>query len=78
MASGLIMMSITINMIPTVHLSTLLRIITFIWTKKSVPFWRRLPEETHIIVISDHGVKKMDGGICINEWLRREGISNPI
>jgi predicted AlkP superfamily phosphohydrolase/phosphomutase len=33
----------------------------------------RLPEETHIIVISDHGVKKMDGGICINEWLRREG-----
>jgi predicted AlkP superfamily phosphohydrolase/phosphomutase len=33
----------------------------------------RLPPETHIIVISDHGVKKMDGGICINEWLRREG-----
>jgi predicted AlkP superfamily phosphohydrolase/phosphomutase len=33
----------------------------------------RLPEETHIIVVSDHGVKKMDGGICINEWLRREG-----
>ncbi len=33
----------------------------------------RLPENTHVIVISDHGVKKMDGGICINEWLRREG-----
>jgi predicted AlkP superfamily phosphohydrolase/phosphomutase len=33
----------------------------------------RLPAETHIIVISDHGVKKMDGGICVNEWLRREG-----
>ena len=33
----------------------------------------RLPAETHIIVISDHGVKRMDGGICINEWLRREG-----
>lgn len=33
----------------------------------------RLPSETHIMVISDHGVKKMDGGICINEWLRREG-----
>jgi predicted AlkP superfamily phosphohydrolase/phosphomutase len=33
----------------------------------------RLPAETHIIVVSDHGVKKMDGGICINEWLRREG-----
>ena len=33
----------------------------------------RLPAETHIMVVSDHGVKKMDGGICINEWLRREG-----
>ncbi|MGD2078451.1 MAG: alkaline phosphatase family protein [Chloroflexota bacterium] len=33
----------------------------------------KLPPETHIIVVSDHGVKKMDGGICINEWLRREG-----
>jgi predicted AlkP superfamily phosphohydrolase/phosphomutase len=33
----------------------------------------RLPANTHIIVVSDHGVKKMDGGLCINEWLRREG-----
>lgn len=33
----------------------------------------RLPEEAHVMVVSDHGVKKMDGGICINEWLRREG-----
>jgi predicted AlkP superfamily phosphohydrolase/phosphomutase len=33
----------------------------------------RLPPDTHTIVVSDHGVKKMDGGICINEWLRREG-----
>jgi len=32
-----------------------------------------LPQEAHVIVISDHGVKKMDGGICINEWLQREG-----
>ncbi|MCA9987390.1 MAG: alkaline phosphatase family protein, partial [Anaerolineales bacterium] len=32
-----------------------------------------LPENTHTIVVSDHGVKKMHGGICINEWLRREG-----
>lgn len=36
----------------------------------------RLPPETHIIVVSDHGVRKMDGGICINEWLRREGHLN--
>jgi predicted AlkP superfamily phosphohydrolase/phosphomutase len=33
----------------------------------------RLPDNTHVIVVSDHGVKKMDGGICINEWLCREG-----
>ena len=25
--------------------------------------------ETTVIVASDHGAKKMDGGICINEWL---------
>jgi predicted AlkP superfamily phosphohydrolase/phosphomutase len=34
---------------------------------------KKLPPETHIIVISDHGVKKMDGGLCINDWLRQEG-----
>ena len=26
-----------------------------------------------VMVVSDHGVKRMDGGICINEWLWREG-----
>lgn len=30
-------------------------------------------ESTSIFVVSDHGAKKMDGGICINEWLIREG-----
>ena len=33
----------------------------------------RLPEGTHVITVSDHGVKPMLGGVCINEWLRREG-----
>jgi predicted AlkP superfamily phosphohydrolase/phosphomutase len=33
----------------------------------------RLPKGTHTIVVSDHGVKRMDGGIAINEWLRQEG-----
>jgi predicted AlkP superfamily phosphohydrolase/phosphomutase len=32
-----------------------------------------LDDDTVIMVVSDHGAKKMDGGICINEWLRREG-----
>jgi len=22
-----------------------------------------------VLVVSDHGAKKMDGGICFNEWL---------
>jgi predicted AlkP superfamily phosphohydrolase/phosphomutase len=30
-------------------------------------------DETAVLVVSDHGAKKMDGGICVNEWLRREG-----
>ena len=33
----------------------------------------RTPEETLVLVVSDHGVKPMHGGICVNEWLRREG-----
>jgi predicted AlkP superfamily phosphohydrolase/phosphomutase len=28
---------------------------------------------TAVLVVSDHGAKRMDGGICVNEWLRREG-----
>ena len=30
-------------------------------------------EDTSVLVVSDHGAKRMDGGICVNEWLRREG-----
>src|SRR5258706_3742011 len=32
-----------------------------------------LPEDTLIIAVSDHGAKRMDGGICLNEWLIHEG-----
>lgn len=32
-----------------------------------------LPEETVVLVLSDHGAKKMDGGICFNEWLIQKG-----
>jgi len=31
------------------------------------------PSDTVVMVVSDHGAKKMDGGICFNEWLIREG-----
>ena len=30
-------------------------------------------DETAVLVVSDHGAKRMDGGVRINEWLRREG-----
>ncbi|MBV9657696.1 MAG: alkaline phosphatase family protein [Verrucomicrobia bacterium] len=29
--------------------------------------------DTSLLLISDHGAKRLDGGICVNEWLRREG-----
>ncbi|MBS7529037.1 alkaline phosphatase family protein [Hazenella sp. IB182353] len=32
-----------------------------------------IPEDAHIFIVSDHGAKRMDGGLCINEWLMREG-----
>ncbi len=30
-------------------------------------------KNTTILIVSDHGAKSMHGGICINEWLIREG-----
>lgn len=32
-----------------------------------------LPPDTLVLVVSDHGAKRMDGGVCLNEWLLREG-----
>lgn len=29
---------------------------------------------TAVLVVSDHGAKRIDGGVCINEWLVREGL----
>lgn len=31
-------------------------------------------EDTAVLVVSDHGAKRMDGGIRVNEWLRGEGL----
>jgi len=47
-------------------------------------YYRRLDEkigrllrfaggDTAVLLVSDHGAKRMEGGICVNEWLRREG-----
>ncbi len=32
-----------------------------------------IPRDTVAMVVSDHGARKMDGGICFNEWLIKEG-----
>jgi predicted AlkP superfamily phosphohydrolase/phosphomutase len=31
-------------------------------------------EDTVILVVSDHGAQRLDGGFCVNEWLIREGL----
>jgi len=33
-----------------------------------------LTEDTAILVLSDHGAQRLDGGFCINEWLVKEGL----
>ena len=33
----------------------------------------KVDDDTAVLVVSDHGAKRIDGGICVNEWLRREG-----
>jgi predicted AlkP superfamily phosphohydrolase/phosphomutase len=34
----------------------------------------RLDEETLVLVVSDHGAQRLDGGFCVNEWLVREKL----
>ncbi|MFI1798078.1 alkaline phosphatase family protein [Streptomyces sp. NPDC020379] len=36
-------------------------------------FLESLPENTAVLVVSDHGAQPMVGGLFINEWLRKEG-----
>lgn len=33
----------------------------------------RLGDETSVFLVSDHGAQKMEGGVCVNEWLQQEG-----
>ncbi len=55
-----------------------------VYESAMLDYYRRLDEkmgrllrfaddDTAVLVVSDHGAKRMDGGICVNEWLRREG-----
>jgi predicted AlkP superfamily phosphohydrolase/phosphomutase len=34
----------------------------------------RVDDDTTVLVVSDHGAKRMAGGVCINEWLIKEGL----
>ena len=33
-----------------------------------------LDDDTLVLVVSDHGAQRLDGGFAINEWLIREGL----
>jgi predicted AlkP superfamily phosphohydrolase/phosphomutase len=33
----------------------------------------RFGDDTAVLVVSDHGARPMEGAICVNEWLAREG-----
>ena len=33
-----------------------------------------LDDDTAVLVVSDHGAQRLEGGFCVNEWLRREGL----
>jgi len=33
-----------------------------------------LTEDTAVLVVSDHGAQRLDGGFCVNEWLIQQGL----
>jgi predicted AlkP superfamily phosphohydrolase/phosphomutase len=33
-----------------------------------------IDDDTAVMVVSDHGAKAMEGGVCVNQWLMREGL----
>jgi len=46
----------------------------YVWLDQQIGGMLELiDDDTTVIVMSDHGAKKMDGGITINEWLINEG-----
>jgi ATP sulfurylase len=46
----------------------------YVWLDKQIGgVLELIDDDTSVIVLSDHGAKKMNGGIAINEWLINEG-----
>jgi predicted AlkP superfamily phosphohydrolase/phosphomutase len=33
-----------------------------------------LDDDDTVLIVSDHGAQRLEGGFCVNEWLRREGL----
>jgi predicted AlkP superfamily phosphohydrolase/phosphomutase len=33
-----------------------------------------IDDDTAVLVVSDHGARRLDGGFCLNQWLVREGL----
>ncbi len=33
-----------------------------------------IEDDTAVLVVSDHGAQRLEGGFCVNEWLYREGL----
>jgi predicted AlkP superfamily phosphohydrolase/phosphomutase len=33
-----------------------------------------LDDDTAVLIVSDHGAQRLDGGFCVNEWLVQEGL----
>jgi predicted AlkP superfamily phosphohydrolase/phosphomutase len=38
------------------------------------PILDLLNDDTVVLLVSDHGAQRLDGGFCVNEWLVREGL----
>lgn len=46
----------------------------YVYIDQRIGEWlNRIPRDTAVLVVSDHGAKRMEGGICLNEWLWQEG-----
>ena len=41
--------------------------------RKIGEFLEVVPDDAHVVVVSDHGAQCMDGGIALNEWLIQQG-----
>jgi len=47
----------------------------YLWLDEQIgEVLRLLPDDTVVLVVSDHGAQRLDGGFAINEWLIREGF----